>query len=56
MSDQRINPDRLHTIGLPLSNGRKPELKDDRYEPKDKYGRTEYERWVESQHQKENQG
>lgn len=47
--EDRINPDRLHTLGLPLSNGRKPENNDDdRYEPKDKHGRTEHDRWIES--------
>lgn len=40
MSD--INPDRLHTLGLPLSNGRKPEKEPDEYI--DRYGRTESER------------
>lgn len=35
----RINPDRLHTLGNPLSNGRKP--KNDKDEYIDRYGRTE---------------
>lgn len=45
----RINPDRVHTIGLPLSNGRKPKRdEDDKYEPVDRYGKTEHEKWLES--------
>lgn len=35
----RINPDRLHTLGHPLSNGRKS--KEDKNEYIDRYGRTE---------------
>lgn len=34
-----INPDRLHTLGLPLSNGRKPEREDNEYI--NRYKRTE---------------
>lgn len=44
-----INPDRLHTLGLPLSNGRKPDCDDrEKYELRDRHGKTEYDRWIES--------
>lgn len=33
------NPDRLPTLGLPLSTGQKSE-KDDKYKPIDRHGRT----------------
>lgn len=45
-----MNPDRLHTAGLLLSNGRKPE-KDGGNKYVDRYGRTERER--ENQEQKQ---
>lgn len=44
---ERINPDRLHTLGLPLSNGRKPETEDDEY--LDRYGRIEPDQEVDDE-------